>query len=83
MVNWEITARTIYCDAVDDEVTVLIYKNGSVRCTGYQKYNRPDDITRDIIKQKSRRLKRTVKCEGEDCPRVVQYKEQIMAEERV
>ncbi len=83
MVNWEITARTIYCDAVDDEVTVLIYKNGSVRCTGYQKYNRPDDITRDIIKQKSRRLKRTVKCEGEDCPRVVQYKEKIMAEEGI
>ena len=30
-------APTRYCDAVDDEVTILVYKDWSTRCTGYQK----------------------------------------------
>ena len=41
MVNWQITATTIYCDAVDDEVTLLVYTDRSVRCTGYKKYGEP------------------------------------------
>ena len=23
--NWQVTAITIYCDAVDDEVTIMVY----------------------------------------------------------
>ena len=37
MPGWQITAKTIFCDAVDDEVTVMVYKDGSTRCTGYKK----------------------------------------------
>jgi hypothetical protein len=33
MVNWTITATTILCARIKDEVTVLVYKDGSVRCT--------------------------------------------------
>jgi len=36
MVNWQVTEVTIYCDAVDDEVTIQVYKDGSVKCTGYE-----------------------------------------------
>jgi hypothetical protein len=32
--DWEITATTVYCDAVDDEVTLLVYADGTARCTG-------------------------------------------------
>jgi hypothetical protein len=81
MAGWQITAKTIYCDAVDDEVTVIVSQNGSTRCTGCRKYNQPNDITLGIIREKARRLKRPIKCEGEPCSRVTQYKEQIMAEE--
>jgi hypothetical protein len=81
MSSWQTTAKTIFCDAVDDEVTVMVYKDGSVRCTGCKKYDQPNDITRVLIKEKSRRLKLTVKCEGESCPRVTAYKTAILAEE--
>jgi hypothetical protein len=81
MIGWQITAKTIYCDAVDDEVTLLVYKDRSARCTGCQKYNEPNDITRKMIKEKSQRLKRPIRCGGEDCVRVTEYKEKILAEE--
>lgn len=35
MVDWRVTATTIYGDAVDDDVTVLVYEDWSTRCTGY------------------------------------------------
>jgi hypothetical protein len=81
MTNWQITAKTIYCDAVDDEVTLMIYKDGSSRCTGCKKYDEPDDITLKMVREKSRRLKRRIKCEGEGCPRLGGYREKILAEE--
>ena len=39
MVNWQVTATTLYCDTVNDEVTILVYKDWSVMCTGYTKYS--------------------------------------------
>jgi hypothetical protein len=81
MTNWQITAKTIFCEAVDDEVTILVYKNGSTRCTGQKKYDEPNSITLRTIREKSKLLKRAVKCEGSQCLRVTQYKENILAEE--
>jgi hypothetical protein len=81
MADWKITAKTIFCDAVDDEVTLLLYRNGTIRCTGCKKYSEPNSITLALIKSKNSRFKKTIKCEGEQCPRVTGYKEQIMAEE--
>ena len=81
MTDWQITAKTIFCDAVDDEVTLLVYKNGSTLCTGCKKYVEPNTITLGIIKEKTKRSKRPLKCEGEQYPRVTQYKEKILAEE--
>jgi hypothetical protein len=81
MTNWQVTAKTIYCDAVDDEVTILIYKDLSSRCTGCQKYDHPNQITQRLVKQKRRGSKRSFKCEGQQCPRVTSYKQKILAEE--
>jgi hypothetical protein len=81
MTDWQITAKTIFCDAVDDEVTVMVYKNASVRCTGCKKYNEPDAITQAAVKEKNRRLRRSIKCEGEGCARVTGYKTAILAAE--
>ncbi len=82
MTDWQITAKTIYCDAVDDEVTVIVNKDGSTRCTGFKKYEQPNDITRRSIREKTRKLKRPVKCEGEQCPRVTEYRISILVEEK-
>jgi hypothetical protein len=81
MSNWQTTAKTIFCDAVDDEVTVMIYKDNSARCTGCKKYTEPNDITRKLVSNKNQQHKRALKCEGEGCPRVTGYKASILAEE--
>jgi len=36
--DWRVTATTIYCHAVDDEVAILVYKDWSTKYTGYKKY---------------------------------------------
>jgi len=79
MVDWQVTATTIYCDAVDDEVTLMVYKDWSTKCTSYSKYNGSNNG--GSSSPKKGRLKRQVECEGPECWRVTQYKEKLSAEE--
>ena len=84
MVNWQVTATTIHCDAVDDFVTILVYKDGSTRCVGYHnKYGEPNITkqTAKLLKKKGKNLGRELRCEGPECHRVVEYKEKLFAEE--
>ena len=81
MVNWQVTATTIYCDAVDDEVTLLVYKDGSAKCIGYKKYGKPDRETLNLLQRKSKQLKQHLECEGPECYRVIQYRDKLFAEE--
>ena len=79
MVDWLITATTIYCDAVEDEVTFIAGKDGTMKCTGYSIYSNPNKNTIKAIKQKSKSLKKTIKCEGLDCHRIKQYKNKMFS----
>ncbi len=81
MVNWQVTATTIYCDAVDDDVTLLVYKDWSVKCTGCPEYAEPGKDALNLLKKKSRQLKRQLGCAGLECYRVIQYKEKLFSEE--
>ena len=81
MVNWQVTATTIYCDAVDDEVTLLVYKDRLAKCTSYEKYGEPDKDIVKVMKKKSKQLKRQLECEGPECYRVIQYRDKLFAEE--
>ena len=81
MVNWQVTATTIYCDVVDDEATILVYKDWSTKCTGYDKYYQPNKETLKLLIRKNKQLKRQLKCEGLKCYRVSQYKEKLFSEE--
>ena len=81
MVNWQVTATTIYCDAVDDEVTLLVYKDGLAKCTGYKKYGEPSQEIVGLVKRKSKQLQRQLKCEGPECYRLIQYRDKLFAEE--
>jgi hypothetical protein len=82
LVNWQVTATTIYCDAVDDDVTLMVYKDRSTRCVGYKKYI--ESITKETakeLKKRAKKLGRELRCEGPECVRVIAYRDEAFAEE--
>jgi hypothetical protein len=81
MTDWQVTAATIFCDAVADEVTVLVYRDFSVGCTGYQQYYQPSRETLKSLEKRGKKLTRPLKCEGLECYRVASYREKLRAEE--
>jgi hypothetical protein len=81
MADWKVTATTIYCPAVDDEVTIMVYRDFSVKCTGSNKYQEPGKETARLLGKKSTRLGRTLACPGTDCPQVSEYRERLAQEE--
>ena len=83
MTNWQLTVTTIYCDAVDDDVSLMVHKNLNVRCTGYARYvTNLDKETDGILKEKSRKLGKNLKCEGPQDFRVTSYRDKLNAEEK-
>lgn len=83
MGDWQVTATTIYCDAVDDDVTILVYKDWSTECTGYNKYAKNlGKETAKTLKRKARILHRNLKCEGPLDYRVMDYRDKLIAEEK-
>ncbi len=49
--DWEITATTVFCDTVSDEVTLMVYADGACKCTGSRKHNTVGKKTRSTNKQ--------------------------------
>jgi hypothetical protein len=83
MSDWQLTATTIYCNAVDDDVTLIVDKDFNIRCTGYLKYaTNLDKKTARTLEQKSRKLRRKLKCEGPQDFRVTSYRDKLIAEEK-
>jgi len=78
MVDWQVTATTIYCDALDDEVTILVYPDFSVKCTGYTAYGRKGELEQ---KKRSKKEDRSIECEGLTCWRVTRYRDKVLTEE--
>ena len=81
MVNWQVTGATIYCGDVDDEVTLLVYKDRTVECTGYKKYGEPDKDTINLLKKRGSQLKQQLQCVGPECHRVIQYRDKLFSRE--
>jgi hypothetical protein len=81
--DWQVTATTIYCDAVDDDVTIMVYKDWNVRCTGYKKYvERLNKETGRRLKKEAKRLGRNLGCEGPLDYRVTDYRDKLAAEDK-
>jgi hypothetical protein len=81
--EWQITATTIYCDAVDDDVTLIVDKDWNVKCTGYSKYSsKIQKETSDLLRQKSKRLGRNLKCGGPQDSRVTGYRDKLKLQEK-
>ena len=83
MVDWQVTATTIHCEAVDEEVTIMVYKDFSTKCTGHARYAAPTRDLAALLHKKSKHLGRTLECEGLACPRVTGYREKLAAEEKI
>lgn len=83
MTGWQITATTIYCDAVDDDVTIMVYPDGSTKCSGFRKYGECLDMeTAKVLKTKAKRLGRNLECEGPRDYRVTDYRDKLIAEDK-
>jgi hypothetical protein len=79
--GWQTTETTIHCDAVDDEVTIVVYRDWSVKCTGYDKYGERSGDKTNLLKKRSKQFKRQLKCLGLGCDWVVQYKGKLLSQE--
>jgi hypothetical protein len=83
VVDWQVTATTIYCDAIDDDVTLIVDKDWNVQCTGFKKYSADlDKATARALKQRSRKLGKNLKCEGPLDYRVTDYRDKLKAQEK-
>jgi len=80
MVDWQVTATTVFCDAVHDEVTILIYPDWSVKCTGMEKYTADREAGITLIRR-SLELRKVLECKGIGCPNVTAYKDKLQYEE--
>jgi hypothetical protein len=77
MVDWQITAATLRCGVVDKEVTLLVYKDWSVKCTGHSRYG----LGGGNAGRTSRRNGRQDGCEGTDCRLANDYRKKLQEEE--
>jgi hypothetical protein len=80
MIDWEVTATTIFCEAVDDEVTLIVTGNGAVKCSGWQKYGNPKKDIKQTMKNKSKSSGKQLGCKGESCVTVKQYRDKMLGE---
>jgi hypothetical protein len=81
--DWQMTAKAIYCEAVDDDVVIMVHWDGNIRCTGYQKYvEHGDKRSGVILEKKSRALSLNLKCEGPSDPRIIGYRDTLLAQDK-
>ena len=83
MADWRLTVTTIYCDAVDDDVSLVITCYGTAKCTAYKKY--AGDTARDakqLLEIRGKRLGRELRCVGPLDFRVTRYRDEIMAQDK-
>lgn len=83
MVDWQVTATTIYCDAAHEDVTIIVYGDWSTRCQrDYIKYGQ--NGSKETIrsqKKKSKIIGHVLGCEDTECARVIKYRDMLRAEE--
>jgi hypothetical protein len=73
MVNWQVTAATLRCDVVGEEITLLVYKDWSVKCTVYSKFA--------ATRNKPRKSDNRLRCEGTQCKVASDYLKKLQSEE--
>ncbi len=82
MIDWQVTATTIHCDAIDDDVTIVVHKDWTTVCTGYGKYvENLNTQTAGIVRKKEKISGKPLRCEGPMDYRVMNYRNKLASEE--
>jgi hypothetical protein len=78
--TWQVTTATIHCEMVHDYVTLIVHKDWSYKCTWCFKYKTVtgEHSRRKILKDKKDGI---AKCQGLDCPNVLNYLSKLLNEE--
>ncbi len=83
MVDWQVTATSINCEAVGDEVTIIVGKDWNTSCTGFKRYG--ENISKDtaaMLKKKGKIQGKRFKCTGPlDCG-AGRYRDKLISEEK-
>jgi hypothetical protein len=80
MVDWQVTAITIECKAVAEEVTIVVKNGWSAQCSGFAKYASSRKASIELTKR-SLNMRRVLECKGIQCPQITAYIEKLQAEE--
>ena len=80
MVDWQVTAITIECRAIAEEVTIIVKSDWSAQCTGFAKYASSRKASIELTKR-SLNMKRVLECKGIQCPHITAYIEKLQLEE--
>ena len=82
MVDWEITVTTVYCNSIDEEVTLVVNEDGAWRCTGQQRYDQPGKDAARLLKRKSKMTGKSLNCLGKKCPAAKGYWDGLLSESK-
>jgi hypothetical protein len=77
-VDWELTATTIYCADVADEVTIIVNNDGTVKCTGSQEYASPSKEALQELKARGKKLGKKLACKDPACSTLEKYRDELM-----
>jgi hypothetical protein len=80
MVDWQVTAITIECSAVAEEVTIVVKNDWSAQCTGFDKYTTSKKASLELTKR-SLNMKRVLDCKGMQCHQITAYIQKLQLEE--
>jgi hypothetical protein len=80
MGDWQVTAVTINCSDVAEEVTIIVKNDWSVQCTGFQKLDASRRARLDLV-NRSLTMKRVLDCKGMQCPQITAYIRKLQLEE--
>ena len=78
--SWQVTATTIECDMVNDQVTIMVYRDWSCRCTWWARYKKVagEDARRKFDKDIKKKI---LNCQGPECRYVTGYRDKLINEE--
>jgi len=80
MVDWQVTAVTIECSAVAEEVTIIVKNDWSVQCSCHDKYATSREASVELTRR-SLSLKRILECKGMQCPQITAFTQKLQLEE--
>lgn len=78
--DWQVTATSMYCDFIDDFVTIIVNNDWSIKCCWYNQHNRRviDDKRPKFDKKISLKME---KCRGPQCIFAINYLDKLRKEE--